>query len=81
MRTRRRIVGSWGVLHPEMGVALDSDGAPILFPTKSFANEWLAASRAAGELTESEWRPVRVTVRYPLLPPRRPALRRGAGHD
>lgn len=67
MSTRRRrvprsIVGAWGVQTSDGPLLHGFTGLPMLFTTKASAQ---------GSCTLDDMTPVRVTVRYPLLRPRR----------
>lgn len=61
-RVPRSIVGCWGVQTSDGPMLNAITGLPSLFHTK-------AAAQGACYL--ADWVPVRVTVRYPLLRPRR----------
>lgn len=60
-RLPRTIAGCWGVLTAD-GPFTYNTGVPVLYSTKAEAQE---------DCKLSDMKPVRVTVRYPLLRPRR----------
>jgi hypothetical protein len=60
-RVPRTIVGAWGV-QTERGPLCHNDGTPRLYASKADADY---------DCSLDDMKPVRVTVRYPLLRPRR----------
>lgn len=60
-RVPRTIAGAWGVLTPN-GPFYYNTGLPVLYTTKDAALK---------DCVLADMKPVRVTVRYPLLRPRR----------